>query len=430
MKPKTKLQQRVYELSQTISPLTETQRKWALNNCLLHIGYRTKKHIACLDCGHRWNGPQKVKHCVCPSCQTTIKIEDSRKLKLNQNKYLTIVDAVDTFQVVRFFEVFSYHKAGTPGRFSVREIIQHFITANGSVEIVARNRSFSYYYDGFHGDMEVRNKAEWQSKYNFWPDKMYPKFTCLPIFKRNGFVGKIDGVSPTQIFLKIITDHMSETLLKSNQIGLLAGRVGSKHSEVEKYWNSVKICIRANYIVKPEDVITWLDYLSLLSYFNKDLRSHKYVCPADLKQSHNRLVAKKAEREKRLKFEAQRKKLDKEEPLYIQAKNAYFGLVFGQGNLTIKVIESVKEFLEVGLLLKHCVYTNEYYKKADSLVFSACIDGVPVETIELYLPEMKIMQSRGMLNQPTKHNDIIKDLLKRSIVAIKKIYNGTNAQAA
>lgn len=39
----------------------------------------------------------------------------------------------------------------------------------------------------------------------------------------------------------------------------------------------------------------WEDYLALLQWFNKDLSSFSLVCPENLNEAHDKLVAKKRE---------------------------------------------------------------------------------------------------------------------------------------
>ena len=99
----------------------------------------------------------------------------------------------------------------------------------------------------------------------------------------------------------------------------------------------------------------------------------------------------------------------------------FFDLEFKKGNISITVLKSIDEFKEEGDELKHCVYTNEYYLKEKSLILSAKVDGHRAETIELKLPELKIEQSRGLKNQPTKHHDTIIKLVESNLEKIRKI---------
>lgn len=57
MKPRTKLQKRVIEVSKRLPKLTQTQIQWAYDNVIEHIGRRTDKgKITCTKCGHSWQG--------------------------------------------------------------------------------------------------------------------------------------------------------------------------------------------------------------------------------------------------------------------------------------------------------------------------------------------------------------------------------------
>lgn len=52
--------------------------------------------------------------------------------------------------------------------------------------------------------------------------------------------------------------------------------------------------------------------------------------------------------------------------------------------------------------MHHCVYSNGYYRKDDSLILSATIDGKRIETVEVSLSKLTVVQSRGSVtNAPT-----------------------------
>ena len=69
--------------------------------------------------------------------------------------------------------------------------------------------------------------------------------------------------------------------------------------------------------------------------------------------------------------------------------------------------------------MHHCVFTNEYYLKKQSLILSARIDGKRIETIEVLLETMKVIQYRGLQNKNTEYHDRIIDLVHRNIKQIK-----------
>ena len=50
MKAKTKLQQRVYSLSQRLAPISERQKEWAFQHCFDHYGRRTRFGVGLNGC--------------------------------------------------------------------------------------------------------------------------------------------------------------------------------------------------------------------------------------------------------------------------------------------------------------------------------------------------------------------------------------------
>lgn len=61
--------------------------------------------------------------------------------------------------------------------------------------------------------------------------------------------------------------------------------------------------------------------------------------------------------------------------------------------------------------MQHCVFTNGYYLKKDSLILSATIEGNRIETVEVSLKTLNVVQSRGVCNSNTEyHNRIISNM--------------------
>ena len=139
-----------------------------------------------------------------------------------------------------------------------------------------------------------------------------------------------------------------------------------------------------------------------------------------MKKEHDRLMNKKRAIQKREELEARIKKIAIEEKRYLEQKSKFLNISFKERNLIIKVVPSVKYFMEIGDKLKHCVYTNEYYKKENSLILSAEINNEPVETIELDLKSMEVIQARGLHNQTSKYNDKIISLVNKNLSKIQK----------
>ena len=83
------------------------------------------------------------------------------------------------------------------------------------------------------------------------------------------------------------------------------------------------------------------------------------------------------------------------------------------------MLESVQEYIEEGQALHHCVFTNEYHLKEKSLILSARIEGKRVETIEVSLETMQVIQCRGLMNQNTEYHERIIELVHQNMKQIQ-----------
>ena len=131
----------------------------------------------------------------------------------------------------------------------------------------------------------------------------------------------------------------------------------------------------------------------------------------------------RVEREKeRLKQEY--KKLNRyNNDLYVQSKAPFLGLSFTNGIITISVLNSVDEFIEEAKIMEHCVFANDYHMKPNSLIMTSKLKTKPLETIEVSLDKLEVIQAYGHNNQITKyHNDII-NLVNQNMKLIKERLN-------
>ena len=76
---------------------------------------------------------------------------------------------------------------------------------------------------------------------------------------------------------------------------------------------------------------------------------------------------------------------------------------------------------EEGEYMHHCVFSNGYYKKKDSLILSAKNeDGVRIETIEVLLNTGKVNQCFGKFNKFTEHHEKILKIVNDNMNQIMK----------
>ena len=428
MKPRTKLHIEVVGLTNRIPRIAPKHKVWAFNTTLLHKGFANKSRAFCLDCGE--NFPLELinrKKATCPHCNTKLAIEQTRKTTDRQVNYFAIAEIVEDFQVIRNFEIISDYKIGKRADYRVYEILQYWVHPEKKLTMFGMQHHVSYCMDSWGGPMEIREeRRSWRGdKYDVYPRFYHPDSVFKKEYSKLGIDYNLKGINFLEA-IKILPKYSKpETILKAKQYSILAN-YASNSSNVCRYWNSLKICFRNKYLVK--DASMYFDYLDLLSYFKKDLHNAKYVCPKNLKKEHDILMKKKTEilriqrlETERLKIIERQKNLEKSVIEYVERNKKFFELEFKEKNISIKVLQSIDEFLEEAEDLKHCVYTNEYYAKEKSLILSAKVAGKRMETIEIKLPELKIEQSRGLGNKPSKYHDKIVELVTKNLIHIRKI---------
>lgn len=419
MKPKNKLQRKILKLSQSLSPLTEYQHKDAIRKVGLHIAkYSSKKGYECLDCGHTWTGVE-VKRVVCPHCGATLNVDTTRKRNFCEKNYFAVVTKCQGFQVVRMFFMQTNLRKGSEPTYWICEAFQRWLTPDGKLTIVSRARHWiSYYCDwwNWNSDMEIRyeNVGHMAS-----PWKVVGQSSVIPEIKRNGYTGNFHHCSPYTLFKRLLTDNKTETAWKVGQYKLIAHSMGNSYI-FEKYWPSVKIAIRHNYQISDPSI--WYDLLDVLQYFGKDIRNPKFICPDNLKVAHDYWVAKK-----QAKIEEERRRRQQErylansgqdETQYKKAKSKFLNLKFVDKEIVVKPLQSVKEFMEEGILMHHCVFTNKYYSKNNVLVLHALVKGVSIATIEFSLENFSILQCRGKYNKVPVNYERIISLINSNIPKI------------
>lgn len=420
MKPKTKLQKQIVELSKNLPSITEEQEQWAYKQCLEHEATKLKNGtVTCLDCGHKWKGKQpplltSLDGCTCPNCNTKLKIKHTRKQKFTDWAYYGIVTTFHGFQVFRYCKVHGIYKAGEPVYHKFYEVAQIWLDSDGKYEIIGYIHQTGWYSESWSGEFELRNRNAIYN-YDIEPYKTYPRKSIIPEVKRNGFNNNCYGFSMFSFFFYLLSSSKIETLLKTGQKELIKFYKSNK-KEVEKYWPTIRICIRNNYNIK--DASIWIDYIKFLEYFNKDIRNTKYVCPKNLKAEHDYWMDKYHKAEEKIRLEEDRKRALKDEAEFKKQKGIFFGIAFGDGELNVKVLESVAEYLSEGRIMHHCV--GSYALRTDSLIFSATIDGKHIETIEVSLKSFEVVQSRGVCNKNSEYHDRIISLVNKNIGLIKE----------
>ena len=417
MKPRNKFEQAILAQSKYLRPITKAQKLWAFRECIDHFAYRLPKgKTTCMDCGHSWQMIEPTERCTCPQCGAGLEVITTRARKLKQRQYFTVLTTSGGYQVSRMYLLIAGMEKGYQASSSVMEIGQYWWDERGRQSIVAVQRTMGHYIDSFayYSPMAIRRDNE---AYRFVARcPLCPKVKLSDTLKRNGFDGKCYGIAPTSLIPALLTDSRAETLMKAGRTEHLAYFL-SRPRNWDAYWAAYKITLRRGYDIT--DIALWCDYVDMLRRLGKDTHNAHYVCPEDLQQAHDEVHRKLRARQEREQEEHKRQKAQEDEARFQKLKAPFFGITFTDGTIQIRVLESVQEYIEEGQALHHCVFTNEYHLKEKSLILSASIDGKSIETIEVSLETMEVIQCRGLMNQNTEHHERIIELLNQNMKQIQ-----------
>ena len=438
MKPKTRIQKEVARLSTNLRPISATQIDWAYRHCIEHIGYRTKKgNITCSDCGHEWHSNSglcdSLHGCTCPQCRAELKVRDTRKRTHKETQYFSVITTCKGYQLIRVAQVRCESRKGEPMKFYCHEVVQRWISPKGIITDMALLRGFSFYYCdvwALDSGMEVRPHNSLYDDVVVWGN-VYPNMKILPQLRRNGFKGDFHGISPVRLFKALLSDPRIETLMKGGEIEDMKYFLFNPMI-ADECWASYLIAKRHKYQI--DSLSMWCDYLRMLKRLGQDLRNPKNICPEDFMVAHDKTTRKieaiheKERIERQRRWEIERREREQQQQLqrkkdaedFIANKSKFFGLVITDEEIIVKVLESIDEYYNEGKTQNICVFGSEYYKKADTLILSARIGGEIIETVEVDLRTLKVVQCHGKYNQDTEYHERIIDLVNKNANLIRE----------
>ena len=409
MKPRNKFEKAVLDESKNLRSITKTQCKWAFRECIYHYAYRLPKgRVTCMDCGHSWTMEKTTDTCTCPHCGARLQVKETFERKLKQKQYFTVLTTCGEYQVLRMFLLSSEMEKGCKAQHYTFEIGQYWWNAQGRKTIVAVQRTLGRYIDTFSfcSQMAIRNDNEAYRHISYSP--IYPKFKAIDTLHRNGFNDDFHGIAPIRLIPALLSDCRAETLMKAERYEDLKYFL-SQNKGIDNYWDVYKLVLRHDY--KVSDIALWCDYIDMLQRLGKDTHNPKFVCPPDLIAEHDKRESELRRQREKEEIERKRQKVIEDEERFQALKSKFFGIAFSDGTIQVRVLESVQEHLEEGVSMHHCVFSNEYYLKPNSLILSATIEGKRVETIEVNLDTLQVVQSRGVCNKNTEYHEQIVNLV-------------------
>lgn len=426
MKPRTKRERMVAELSSKLPAITEAQIRWGKKHCFPHNAYRCKDEMWCSECGKMWIDVtgQKEGYITCPYCGERLEVKVSRKTKDNAVSYLTVATTSGDFQVLRHFYTARYARKERDTHYFTDEVCQQWITADCKDTVIAKAMNM-WSTSWIHTtEMSIKQDGNIYCSHSYDIDGyVYPKVKLLPVLHRNGLRTSFHGITPAALIRALLGErNYAEMLLKTKQYGMLEFYM--RGGGLSHPW-AVNICNRNGYIIK--DGSMYDDYLHLLDYFHLDTHNANYVCPKNLKKEHDKLMERKRNIEEmaRVKWERilrmkKEKELKKNIALFWKKIQPFLGMEIREEGIVIRPLESVTQFYQEGKAMHHCVYDAEYYKKSDCIILSAQKEGRRLETVEISLKTFEIVQSRAIYNGVSLYHDKIIELVNRNMWMIRR----------
>ena len=412
MKPKTKVEKEVAMLSGKLPSLSEYQKKWA-------------ERLAKYENAHTFNG------------------------KKTDIIHFIIATTKGDWQVLRHFYLYYTYRYKKPKSQFYLEVMQQWYK-DGEYVFLCRSRNpFGYHTDAWsvNSSLEIRRGRVGGYYLRDPRDIGYDKVYYARLQRRFFYIPKDDKCDNRidDMFRALNTHPFNETLFKHHRAEWLwsinSGFVFDKERTA-----AIKVAMRHGYDFMNEE---WRDMVEMLQYLGKDLHNPHFVCPPHLHQAHNEVMQcaqRKREKirakiakatqvrmereqlrrmERQARYEQERKEAEKAAvTLYPKARGKFFGLLITDGELEIRVLQSVNEFFEEGKEMHHCVFAAGYYdvkKRPNSLILSAKVNGERKETLEVDLSRLQVVQCRGKDNQPTEYHDRIMRLMEKDMHLIRQV---------
>lgn len=416
MKATTKFEKEVESLSKTVRRLTARQRKEAIGLLPKEAWYSGRDFgCFCTECGHEWDIDGKPDEKItCPQCGARLNTIRTRKWNDKKYAFMAIMSVYGSYQVIRIIEARRIIQ-GKRVFSDAEEVIRFWVDDKGKyVQQTIRYGIFYYNVHWKYGtEMELRKPC---FSTNFYVDKVYRRQSVLPLLKRNGYKGKLYGFTPFDVVVGLLKNPMFETLWKAERYDILENT--RDMNELRANWPSIRIVLRNNY--KVDDWKLWFDMVGMMRQVGMDFTNPKYVCPPSVKETHD-FVHRRVEAERKRKeakdLDKQLRMADKE----LAKKKKFFGVSFGNGEISVVTLSSAREYYDEGKRMHHCVYDNEYWKKQCLILSARDSNGNRLATVELSLRTFKIMQCRAAFNKiPEKKNEIM-EIINSNIYRYKQL---------
>lgn len=388
---------------------------WVKSKVFTNVAYRDGNEVWCSSCGGVFRAEcsplstsLEVDISKCPCCGMAVSIKHSKRKKVAEKFYISILSVLSGVQVLRYFLAERYSRRGCATTSYLREAVQVWVSEDFKEVILARSRKpSSIYFDVWNFSTPLSPKRQldiYRDPYTIFCDTA-PRAKIAPWLKKRGFTLRA-GITPITL-IRVLSDNSAEMLLKIGDYHALRFFFGGGHP----YPFSL---FRAQYLIarrhgyKISDLQLWVDHIDIVRALGLDDRNPSFICPKDIKGEHAKLVARLQRMREREKAKKSAEALMRREEEYALRVGHLLPLTIGtDGGLSASLLRSVKEFEEEGAAMRHCVFECRYDEKDTSLVFSVVSNGKRVATVELG-NSGEVLQCRGVANSiPAREADIL-----------------------
>lgn len=260
-----------------------------------------------------------------------------------------------------------------------------------------------------------------------WTEHFLKIKSLIPELKRMEF--KEPWGLPYFYTKSILRDGHLEMLHRMNLIDL-AHKYYLLENNQEEYWTAIRIALRHHYPLDNSVILnTWWDMVTMEIQCGADIHNPHFVAPDDLHAMHNQFVGRNnnriqreqdSMREKR-EIESYNKTEIKYEDTYKADKKRWLKIAFSDDKFQCHVLQSVKEFLDEGIAMHHCVFACGYYKRQNSIIVSITDHmGKRIETAEINTKRFYIMQQLGNYDVCSEWHKEIKQFLRNNMWRFKQ----------
>lgn len=445
MKPRTKEQEQIVKWSNELhSQPTTKQAAYARRHCFEEVALESRGTCLCTACKHTWRvkdtSANKQK---CPHCGRELKVKPNRR-QITEKTYFTVLTTKANMQVVVWYLV-----TRTIGRdknvLRFAHVGSEWIRQDGkcfSVELPRFTMCWEKDRWITGAALELRRNSIF-SRLLSSSASFYSR--VLPLARRNGWKPNhdFDGYD-TGVISNLLANKSFESWYKIGHYGMcwrwLCLECNYRNGDTTKPVVSdgeqtlIKLANRKHVVFDTTDKLNdYLDYLKDLEYMNQDIHNPRILFPDDFQSAHQALSERARKRRHREAVVAQRQhnielmerkaKKDLQTKMWINKYTQGFGdMHLTSGDFTILPLVSMDDFECEAAHMHHCIAT--YYGKLDTLLLSIEHNGKKCETAEInLLGAGRIIQCRGVNNQPSDYHDDIVHILKGFMEEFVKRFN-------